>query len=138
MKLISAIKYLMVLFLFAGMGCEETTIVENTFTIGTPTAFRINQLYTSADGVYNLLIKEIGDSRCPEGVVCIWAGEVTLKGEWTENNNKSNFELHSVLNDQQKEPVGFSIQIVHAEPYPKYGTDSKPENLVITLLIQKK
>jgi len=138
MKLISAIKYLMVLFLLAGMSCEENTIVENTFTIGTPAGFRINQLYTSTDGVYTLLIKEIGDSRCPEGVVCVWAGEVTVKGEWTDNKNKSNFELHSVMNNQQTEPTGFTIQIVHAEPYPKYGTNSKSEDLIVTLLIQKK
>jgi hypothetical protein len=128
----------MVFFLLAGMSCEETTLVENTFKIGTPAGFRINQLYTSSDGVYTLLIKEIGDSRCPEGVVCIWSGEVTVKGEWTINKDKSNFELHSVLKDQQTEPVGYTVQIVHAEPYPKYGTETKPEDLVITLLIQKK
>jgi hypothetical protein len=39
---------------------------------------------------------------------------------------------------QQTEPSGFTIQIVHAEPYPKYGTDSKPQDLVVTLLIKKK
>ncbi|MDP2338326.1 MAG: hypothetical protein Q8N05_18125 [Bacteroidota bacterium] len=138
MKLKSVIKYVLVFFLFTGIACEETTTLENTFTIGTPKAFRINQLYTSTDGVYNLLINEIGDSRCPEGVECIWSGEVTVKGEWTANKNKSNFELHSIMNQQQTYPTGFTIQIVHADPYPKYGADSKPENLVVTMLIKEK
>lgn len=135
MKKLSVLKYLLVFILFAGMGCEET-VLEPVFTVGKVSTFRINQLYTSADGQNTLLIKEISDSRCPEGVVCIWAGEVTAKGEWTENNNKSTFEIHSVT-DQQKQPDGYTMKIVDAQPYPKYGTDSKPEDLAISLLIQK-
>lgn len=136
MKKLSALKYLLVFLLFAGMGCEEI-VLDPVFTVGKVSTFRINQLYTSSDGQYTLLIKEIGDSRCPEGVVCIWRGEVTLKGEWIANNNKTNVELHSVVNDQQKVPEGFTMKIVDAKPYPKYGTESKPEDLVVTLLIQK-
>lgn len=137
MKTLSALKYLLVIFLFAGMGCEEA-IIEQGFTIGKDASFQVNQLYTSADGHYTLKITEVSDSRCPEGVQCIWQGEVTVKGDLTENNNKSTFEIHSVLNDLQKQPDGYTIQLVDAKPYPKYGTESKPEDLVITLLIQKK
>lgn len=130
-------KYLLVLFLFTAMGCEKNT-VDQTFTIGEESTFRLNQIDYSADGQYTLLIKEITDSRCPEGVQCIWAGEVSLKGEWTYNGTKYPIELHTVLKDRQIEPEGFSIQIVDAKPYPKYGVESKPEDLVITLLVQKK
>lgn len=137
MKTLSAIKYLLVFFLFAGMGCEET-IIDQGFTIGRETNFQVNQLFTSANGQYTLKITEVSDSRCPEGVQCIWQGEVTLKGEWTENGNKSSFEIHSVMSDMTKQPTGYTIQIVDAKPYPKYGTESKPEDLVVTLLIQKK
>jgi hypothetical protein len=137
MKTLSAIKYLLIFLLFAGIGCEET-IIEQGFTVGREANFQVNQLYTSADGQYTLKISEVSDSRCPEGVVCIWQGEVSVKGEWTENGNKFSFEIHSVLSGQTKEPTGYAIQIVDAKPYPKYGTESKPEDLVVTLLIQKK
>ena len=137
MKLLSAIKYLLVILLFSGIGCDEI-IIDQTFTVGKESTFRLNQLYTSTDGQYTLLIKEIGDSRCPEGVVCKWQGEVSLKGEWTDNKNLSSIELHSVIKDLQKEPNGFTIQIIDAQPYPKYGNDPKPGDLAVTLLIQKK
>jgi len=137
MKTLSVLKYIVVFFLFAGIGCEET-VIEQGFTVGREANFQVNQLYTSADGQYTLKITEISDSRCPEGVQCVWQGEVTVKGEWTENNSKSTFEIHSVLNDQTTQPTGYTIQIVDAKPYPKYGTESKPEYLVVTLLIQKK
>jgi hypothetical protein len=118
------------------MGCEET-VLDPVFTVGKESTFRINKLYTSADGQYTLEIKEISDSRCPEGVVCFWSGEVTVKGELTVNQNKSTFELHTVLSDQQKIPDGFTMKIVDAKPYPKFGTDSNAEDMLVTLLIQK-
>lgn len=136
MKTRSALKYLLVIFLFAGMGCEEN-VLEQGFTIGKEANFQVNQLYSSADGQYTLKISEVSDSRCPEGVQCIWQGEVIVKGDLTENNNKSSFEIHSVVSNQTKQPTGYAIQIVDAKPYPKYGTESKPEDLVVTLLIQK-
>jgi len=136
MKTLSTIKYLFVFLLFAGMGCEET-ILEQGFTIGKEASFQVNQLYTSANGQYTLKITEVSDSRCAEGVQCVWQGEVTVKGEWTENTNKSTFEIHSVVSTQTKQPDGYTIQIVDAKPYPKYGTESKPEDLVVTLLIKK-
>ena len=135
METLSAIKYLLVFFLFAGMGCEEIAI-DQTFVVGKESTFLIDRLYTSTDGQYTLLIKEIGDSRCPEGVVCIWQGEVTVKGEWAANNSKSNFEVHSVT-EQNTMPQGISIKIVDAKPYPKFGRESKPEDLAVTLLIEK-
>ncbi len=136
MKLPSAIKYLLVFFLLAGMGCEEA-ILDPTFTIGKEATFRINQLYTSSDGQYTFQINEIGDSRCPLDAQCDWQGEVTLKGEWTANNNNSAVELHTVLKNMDKQPDGFTIQIVDAKPYPKVGTESKHEDLVVTLLLNK-
>jgi len=131
------IKYFLIIFLFAGMGCEET-VFDPTFTIGKESTMRINQLYYSSDGQYTLQINEIGDSRCPEGAMCFWQGEITLKGEWTDNKNKTPIELHSVVSSLQKEPDGFTFQIIDAKPSPKLGTESKPENLAVTLLINRK
>ena len=146
MRTIYVVKYLLVLILYTVISCEkiktnQTFIIDNTnpkFTIGKESTFQINKLDYSTDGRYTLLIKEVSDSRCPEGVECFWSGEVSLKGEWTYNGTTTLIELHSVLKDLQKEPEGYTIQIVDAKPYPKSGTESKPEDLVITLLVQKK
>jgi len=137
MKFINILKFLLVLSLFANSGCDKVTN-DQTFTIGSESTFRISQLYYSSDGQFTLLINEVNDSRCAEGVVCVWAGEVALKGEWTNNIIKTPVELHSVLKDMQKEPDGFTIQIVDVKPYPKIGTESKPEDKVITLLVKRK
>lgn len=136
MKPLFVVKYLIILILFSGTACEEV-LVDQPLRTGKEFTFQINKTYTSEDGNFSLKITDIGDSRCPEGVVCVWQGEVTVKGEWTKNNSKSTFELHSVLTDQQKQPEGYTIKLIDAKPYPKYGDDSRPEELLITLLIQK-
>ncbi len=136
MKLLPALKYILIIFLFSGMACEKT-VPEPTFIIGKESEFRIHQLYNSSDGKCTLLITEIADSRCPEGAMCIWQGELSLKGEWTESNTKTSIEIHSVLKDLQKQPAGITIQIVDAKPTPKVGIESKPNDLVITLLIKR-
>lgn len=136
MKRISIHACFLVLLVTLLMGCEEN-FTGPGFTPGKESTFRINQLYTSSDGLHTLIIKEISDSRCPEGVVCIWSGEVTVKGEWTENSTKSNFEIHSVFSEANKLPEGVAMRIVDAKPYPKYGTESKPADLVLTMIIEK-
>ena len=134
MKFSAVLKFMLILLFFAGTGCEETTI-DPLFKEST---FRINQLYTSSDGIYKFKITDVNDSRCPEGAQCIWAGEVYLKGEWIENKDTTAVEIHSLEAKLQKQPNGFTIQIQDAKPYPKLNTESKPEDLVFTLLIQKK
>lgn len=136
MKILPAFKYLLILFLFTFVSCEEI-VTDKTFPLGKEFSLRMNELTTSADGRYILKITEVDDSRCPELVQCVWEGEVVIKGEWSHNKDKSTFEVHSVLKTQDKQPEGVTIRIIDASPYPKYGTDTKPEELVITLLISE-
>ena len=137
MKPIFVLKSLLIIFLFAGISCEKT-VFDPTFTIGKESVFRMNQIYYSSDGTYSFLINEIIDSRCPEGAECFWSGEITVNGEWTYKKSKTNIELHSVMSALQKEPDGFTFQIIDAKPHPILGTVYKPEDLVLTLLIKRK
>ncbi len=130
MKTYSFLICLLVLFFFAGTSCEDK-IIDQEFSL------EISKLYASTDGHYSVIINNVSDSRCPEGVQCIWQGEVTVNGELNVDGSKLPFEVHSVVSQSNKQPEGYTIQIVDAKPYPKYGTESKPENLIVTLLVKK-
>ncbi|MFA5778241.1 MAG: hypothetical protein WC870_02000 [Candidatus Paceibacterota bacterium] len=60
----------------------ETPIkpVENTAGVflefGKTITFNLNEKITFSDGL-EMTLKEINDSRCPEGVQCIWMGEIS-------------------------------------------------------------
>ena len=136
MKTYTFLKFFLILFLFAATSCEDK-VIDQGFSPGTEYNFEVNKLYTSVDGHYSLTINEVSDSRCPEGLQCIWSGEVSIKGELTVNGSKSPFEVHSVVSQSNKQPDGYTVQIIDAKPYPKNGVESKPEDLVITLLVKK-
>lgn len=136
MKSISMLKILIALLVFTTFSCEDE-VVDKPFVLGFESSFRINHEYVSDDGLYKLIINEITDSRCPEGVNCVWAGEVIIKGEFTDFKKKSSFEIHSAIATQQKQPEGYIMQIIDVRPYPKNGVETKPEDKLITLLIKK-
>jgi hypothetical protein len=135
MKTYSVLKYILILFLFAGTSCEDK-VIDQGFTPGREYSLEINKLYTSADSQYSIIINEVSDSRCPESVTCIWSGEVSIKGDLTINDSKLPFEIHSVISQSNKQPDGYTIQIVDAKPYPKNENTQKPEDLIITLLVK--
>lgn len=136
MKTYSYLAFFLILFLFVGTNCEDK-IIDQGFALGREYSFEVNKSYSSEDGKYSLIINEVSDSRCPEGVQCIWQGEVSVKGELTVEGSKSPFEIHSVVSQSNKQPEGYTVQIVDAKPYPKYGTESKPEDLIVTMLVKK-
>lgn len=136
MKTYSYLAFFLILFLFVGTSCEDK-IIDQGFALGLEHSFEVNKSYSSEDGKYSLIISEVSDSRCPEGVQCIWQGEVLVKGELTVEGSKSPFEIHSVVSQSNKQPEGYTVQIVDAKPYPKYGTESKPEDLIVTMLVKK-
>ena len=39
-------------------------------------SFKLNDKFTFVDGL-EITLKEINDSRCPKGVQCVWAGEIS-------------------------------------------------------------
>jgi len=135
MKTYSYLMFFLILFLFAATSCEDK-VIDQGFALGHEYSFEVNKSYTSVDGHYSLIINELSDSRCPDCAVCIWSGEVTIKGEWVVYGKKSTFEIHSVVSQENKQPDNYTIQIIDAKPYPKCNSSQKPEDSVLTLLVK--
>ena len=93
---------------------------------------------------YQLVLKEVlADSRCPEGVTCVWAGEVSAvisvykDSEWVEDktlvfsgkNDNINMQwIVQYLNENQK-----TINIISIEPHPKAGKVIKPKDYYLQI-----
>ena len=80
----------------------------------------------------------VEDSRCPEGVKCVWAGngKVALKISPTKKA-QSSVQLNTTLDPQQQTFLGYDIKLVHLNPYPKMNVKINPRDYVLTLLITK-
>lgn len=106
--------------------------------------FLINQKLDSKYRNEIVFVKLLEDSRCPEKVQCIWAGEVSFEVaayknkklveqvQFTLNNSteeeiKKWFTLHSPI---RKKPIKY----VAVYPYPKNGVNTKQEDYFIKLI----
>jgi len=94
--------------------------------------------------VFQLVLKAIvADSRCPEGVTCIWAGEVSAvvslykDSKWIEDttfvfsmtNEEGNRKWFSkYLPEKQKK-----IKSIGVVPYPKEGSKIDPEEYYLKI-----
>ena len=86
------------------------------------------QFYICLDSVIN-------DSRCPEGVECVWAGEATARFKFEKFNSSPVF---FVLKEGAEETVieGYKIFFLRLLPYPKYGKQIKPEDYKARIIVK--
>ena len=118
-------------FLFLLMGCASAQINEIDQKLDKKTAKEI------------VLVKVVSDSRCPEGVTCIWAGEVTIEVAAYENNkiveqvqytvNRENKEAIILWFEQHLPARKEKLKAIRVVPYPKDGVQIQPEDYKIIL-----
>ena len=79
------------------------------------------------------------DSRCPKGVTCIWAGEVTAKVAINTRNSLDELLLTEPgLTDFPPEQSFHGYKLTyHIEPYPQASVDIAKEEYRLHLKISK-
>ena len=81
----------------------------------------------------------VDDSRCPEGVDCIWAGNGQITLTVRKGTSKSiSFELNTTTEPKSFTYQGYEITLVRLAPYPKKDMKIKKGAYVATLLVKKK
>jgi hypothetical protein len=79
------------------------------------------------------------DSRCPEGVNCIWAGNGKIVLRLSKTGRRANvMRLNTTLEPKQDDYRGYDVKLVRLEPYPKKDTTIKRKAYVATLMITRK
>jgi hypothetical protein len=94
-------------------------------------------------GYHLKLIKVLNDSRCPEGVTCVWAGEVSVVVALY--NDKQLLEEKTIIFNLKNREENikwfenyYSKKIKHVRlvPYPKEGVVVKAKNKFIEVVFQ--
>jgi len=113
------------------------------------TSFRLDEIFELpfartarlADGELTLRFQDVPeDSRCPEGVTCVWAGQVTvvLAAKLAEHRQDLRFTREAkskknVTNSFQ----GYKVHLLGVEPYPREGSPLKKEDYRLRLSVRK-
>jgi hypothetical protein len=67
-------------------------------------------------------VSVVEDSRCPEGVNCIWAGNAKIKVLIDNGTTKQEFEMNTNTGPKGDSFSGWAIYLEELTPYPKEGS----------------
>jgi hypothetical protein len=78
------------------------------------------------------------DSRCPNGVTCVWAGNGQIVIEVAKKNKKQVVAmLNTSLEPKEIAYMGFTIKLVGLSPYPKVNEAIDPKDYEATMVVTK-
>jgi hypothetical protein len=82
--------------------------------------------------------KVLEDSRCPEGVECVWEGNGKIELSVYQSVSGSEIkELNTALEPKQTESGNHKIRLTELQPYPKKDGEIESEKYRIRLLVEK-
>lgn len=79
------------------------------------------------------------DSRCPEGVVCVWAGNARVSLVLEQAGGaRSTLELNTNVEPKAAAAEGFEVRLTNLSPYPRADARLDPKQYVVTLVVGRK
>jgi len=115
-----------------GMALSQA-VSECEITLGAGESITIVK-YGLEIGFYGILL----DCRCPEGLLCFWEGDATVK-IWAAQSpeERLDFELHTYRGFQWQAGYGnYRITLVEVAPYPSIYGEIDPGEYKIHLIIK--
>ena len=78
------------------------------------------------------------DSRCPQGVTCVWAGNAKIGLRLQKGNNQSaSVELNTGVDPRRNSYMGYEVRLAALRPHPKVNTTLNKKSYVATLIVSK-
>lgn len=99
---------------------------------------KINKQQKFSKSKLTVKVVSVEDSRCPEGVVCVWAGDAKVVIKVTNNKGKSQtFELHTNLEPKAVKFDNYEIKLGEVTPYPANNVRIDPNGYSAQIIITK-
>ena len=78
------------------------------------------------------------DSRCPEGVECIWTGDATVDLSLLKGNQSGSLKLHTHIDPKQGEFLDYTVRLVDLKPLPSVNKPIPQEQYRAVLVVSKR
>jgi hypothetical protein len=87
-------------------------------------------------GNFKIILESVvSDSRCPSDVICIWAGEVTVRAMFAYNGESVTKEMK--LNGTGEVFHGFQVYVTKVTPEKESKKEINPEDYAVTFHLEK-
>lgn len=118
------------------MPLHQDDLAQNNAGPESIVTMRIKQVLTYQD--LKLHVVAVEDSRCALGVTCIWAGQLLVTLEVSnEHEEKVEVKLIRKREPEMAKAFGYSFLLLTVEPHPKKGKVIQLSEQVITVKIIK-
>jgi hypothetical protein len=115
--------------LAAAAGQKRSTVRGSSVEIPIGEEKKIGGLLIAFEGVEE-------DSRCPEGVVCVWQGNARAHFSATDGSGaRVEFELNTGVQPFAHRLGGYTIKLERLVPHPRVDREIKIDEYVATLFI---
>lgn len=115
-------------------GCQSSSTAPPTVSPGQEFQLAYGKSVSIPLAGLTITFRALGeDSRCPEGVFCVWEGNARVVVA-VSNTEES---LNTAVDPKQISHRGYSIQLLRVNPYPVVDETHDAEDYVITLVVTK-
>lgn len=105
----------------------------------------VNKLQFGKSAIFNAIevkfVELVSDSRCPQGVSCVWSGEVVILVDVLENGKKLETKKMTFNSLGKGNDIyvseGLTITGVNISPYPVYGEKIALEEYRMQLFVKQ-
>ncbi len=106
--------------------------------LGQQFSLAINQTATvSGENLKIRFLDITGESRCPTGATCIWAGEVSAEIEVGDGSSANLTLVEPGHGGQSNQTYNSYLFSFHVEPYPEVGKPIVKEDYRLILTVDK-
>ena len=108
--------------------------------LGQEFELKINQeAVIEGEGLAVTFESVLEDSRCPEGVDCIWSGNAKIRiGSSKQKHAPMLIELNTNVGPKSSSYLNYEIRLVELKPRPKADKPIQPNEYKAALIITKK
>lgn len=135
----SAIFSLLLVFT-AALAEPASSSVSKEAALGQEFQIRIGQQVSiKREGLKVIFASVAEDSRCPEGVQCVWMGNGKIVLRVNKARRGANvMRLNTTVEPKQDDYLGYDVKLVSLSPYPKKDAPVKRKEYVATLVVSRK
>lgn len=128
---------LVLLFLLSG--CEQNSVSVVRAYLDQEFSLKVGQQASVRGEDLRITFRAVvEDSRCPEGAMCIWAGNGRIEVELRSKGFAATIlELNTYMEPKRISYVDYQIQLKSLWPYPRLGARINPSDYVATLMVSR-
>lgn len=125
--------YTLLIFAFL-ISCQNSTTSVKP-EIGKKFEIKFGESVTIQNEQLSVRFEElVEDSRCPDGVTCVWAGNAKI----IIQIDSQEAGLNTYFDPKQADLSEYSIRLISLNPYPKHNVNFEKEEYTAEVLVTKK